>query len=60
MIGQLSKELPLPALAQSCVVMIKEAQGSKYWAVRVCFFLSHTPPGIDLGEGSGVFIADVK
>ena len=30
------------------------------WAGRVCFFLSHTPPGVDVSDESGVYIAHVK
>ena len=44
--------------SRESVVLMKD--NNKYWAGRVCFFLSHTPPGVDVSKESGVYIAHVK
>ena len=35
-------------------------EGTRYWAGRVRFFLSHTPPGANVEPDSEVLIAHVK
>lgn len=44
--------------SRESVVLMKD--NDKYWAGRVRFFLSHTPPGVDVSDESGVFIAHVN
>ena len=44
--------------SRDSVVMMQD--NGKFWAGRVQFFLSHTPPGVAADSQSGVFIADVK
>ena len=44
--------------SRDSVVLMKVSD--RYWAGRVLFFLGHTPPGVDVGCESTVFIADVK
>ena len=44
--------------SRESVVLIQDS--GKYWAGRVRYFLSHTPPGVDVSAESGVFIAHVS
>ena len=44
--------------SRESVVLMKD--NNKYWAGRICFFLSHTPPGVDVSDESGVYIAHVN
>ncbi|DBA91470.1 TPA: hypothetical protein ACH3X1_003106 [Trebouxia sp. C0004] len=44
--------------SRESVVLMKD--NNKCWAGRIRFFLSHTPPGVDVSDESGVFIAHVN
>ena len=47
-------------LVRASPLIIAKQYNDKYWAERVCYFLSHTPPGVDESDESGVFIAHVN
>ena len=45
-------------MSRESVVLMQD--NKKYWAGRVLFFLSHTPPGVDVTADSDAYIAHVQ